>query len=128
MHRYDPNQSPNPRVWLALGESRRIGLVKHFHKRNGGYGESLDLHSVMHSIVETQLAEDVEAVQGAFARLMEDGMGRHDVIHAIGSVLAEQIYEMVRDEKSDIDVNEEYYERLSTLTKDSWYENYEDDE
>ena len=126
MRRYDPNQTPNPTEWLALDEGQRILLIERFHKQHGEYGESLKVHSIMHAVVEEQLAEKIEPVKDAFLRLRKDGLNRHDAIHAIGSVLAEYIWEMLKEDEVG-DVNEEYYDRLSQLTKRSWYAHYEDD-
>jgi hypothetical protein len=126
MSRYDPKESPNPAEWLALDEGHRILMIESFHKEYGEYGESLKMHSIMHAVIEAQLAQEIEAVKDAVLRLRKDGLSRHDAIHAIGSVLAEYILEMLKKDESG-DVNEEYFDRLSQLTKRSWYAHYEDD-
>ena len=126
MRRYDPIKTPNPTEWLALDEGQRILMIERFHEQHGRYGESLKMHSIMHAVVEAQLAEKIEPVEDAFLRLRKDGLNRHDAIHAIGSILAEYIWEMLKKDEIG-DVNEEYFDRLSQLTKKSWHAHYEDD-
>jgi len=84
------------------------------------------MHSIMHSVVESQLAEETEPVKDALLRLRKDGLDRHDAIHAIGSVLAEYIWEIMNKDEGGA-VNEEYFDRLSQLTKRSWHARYDDD-
>jgi hypothetical protein len=63
MRKYDPDKAPNPREWLALDEQERMNLVKRYHRREGDYGESLELHTAFHTVVETQLAEKPRETQ-----------------------------------------------------------------
>jgi len=126
MHRYDPKNVPNPTEWLALDEDQRTLMIERYHQQRGEYGESIEVHSIMHSVVESQLAEETEPVKDALLRLRKDGLNRHDAIHAIGSVLAEYIWEMMNKDAAGA-VNEEYFDRLSQLTKKSWYARYADD-
>jgi len=125
MRRYDPKNTPDPTEWLALDEDQRTSMVERFHKRRGEYGESLKMHSIMHALVETQLAEEAEPVKDAFLRLRQDGLNRHDTIHAIGSVLAEYVWEILSEDGVTA-ANEEYFDRLSQLTKKSWHARYAD--
>jgi len=125
MRRYDPENSPNSTEWLALDEDQRLLMIERYHQQRGEYGESLQMHSIMHSVVESQLAEETEPVKDALLRLRKDGLSRHDAIHAVGSVLAEYIWEMMNKDEVEA-VNEEYFDRLSQLTKRSWRERYDD--
>jgi hypothetical protein len=51
-------------------------------------GQSIRAHAANHVIVENQLAMgDATVVPATLARLMQEGLDRHDAIHAIGSVL-----------------------------------------
>jgi hypothetical protein len=54
-------------------------------------------HAIAHTIVESQLATgEVAGVPATLARLMrEEGLDRHDAVHAIGSVLMGLIFNMV---------------------------------
>ena len=127
MRRYDPNLPLIGKAWLTLSEMDRIRLVERFHKKHGEYGESLRLHATIHVIVETQLAEQIGAVEAACARLEAEGLTRHEAIHAIGSVLADHIWGGCREAKSGTDSYEQYFARLADLTKDSWHEQYGSD-
>ena len=127
MRKYDPDKAPNPREWLALDEQQRMDPVERYHQREGGYGESLNLHTVFHTVVETQLAEKHAPVKAAYLRLRKGGVNRHEAIHAIGSVLAEHVWEVgMNEDKLRPDPNEAYLAALDELTVESWHEAYRD--
>ena len=79
------------------------------------------LHAVVHVVVEDQLALKEEMVVKTLVRLQSEGLNRHDALHAIGSVLAENLYELMQEEQ---DVTGEryrrYLERLQRLTAQNW--------
>jgi DNA-binding MarR family transcriptional regulator len=52
-------------------------------------------------------------------RLMEEGLDRHEAVHAIGLVLSEQLFAALREE-GDADINKQYVEKLNRLTAESW--------
>jgi hypothetical protein len=119
---YDPSESPAPDQWLALSELERIDLVEDFHRLAGDYGESLRLHSSVHAVIENQLAlgQPIEASE-ALSRLRHDGIARHDAIHAIGSVLAEHLFPILKAPDNPPDFNQQAYVRgLGKLTSVSW--------
>lgn len=93
MTAYDPEVAPEPVVWLGLDEQLRIVLAENFHNRANIELPNVRLHAAFHVIVENQLAEGAESTVQAVARLIAEGISRHSAIHAVGSVLAEQIYE-----------------------------------
>ena len=67
------------------------------------------LHVTIHQIVENQLAaKDLPVVHETLERLMRSGLSRHVAIHAIGSVLCEEIWEIL---DQDHPFDEERYER-----------------
>ncbi len=120
MHEYNPAKTPRAQEWLALDEVTRLSLISDFHKRHGDFGESLEAHAGVHAVVETQLAMDVPNVRDALGRLRKSGLNRHDAVHAIGSVFAEHMFELMSDADSDLDeANERYYGRLKALSADS---------
>ncbi len=45
-----------------------------------------NVHSVLHVIVENQLAMNAEPVPATIARLTRQGLSRHEAIHATGAV------------------------------------------
>jgi hypothetical protein len=51
--------------------------------------------------VENQLAEGLASVIRAMARLRNEGLSRHDALHAIGSVLVEHLSEMAKLKTND---------------------------
>ncbi len=121
MHQYNPAKSPGPEEWLALDELTRLDLISQFHEDHGEFGESMDAHAGIHAVVETQLAMDVPNARSALGRLRRSGLTRHDAIHAIGSVLAEHMNEVVTNpDVSSDEANSRYYERLRTFTREDW--------
>ena len=71
-----------------MDEAERIRLVEHYHRTARIKLPSVKAHSTFHVIVENQLAENVEPVVRAMNRLTNEGLTRHDALHAIASVLA----------------------------------------
>jgi hypothetical protein len=55
------------------------------------------MHALMHVIVENQLAGgDPPEVRATLERLSRAGVARHDAIHALGSVVAEAIFNILK--------------------------------
>jgi hypothetical protein len=119
---YDPERDPVADEWLALSELQRIDLVAEAHRLLGGFGESLLAHSAIHAVVETQLAQGQPAeVQATLSRLRRGGVKRHDAIHAIGSVLAEHLSQVLHaiDDPPEFD-EESYIRGLANLSARQW--------
>jgi hypothetical protein len=72
----------------------------------------------MHVTVENQLAEHHPAATDAMNRLVADGLRRHDALHAIGSVLAEELFVMPKFKR--VHDPEVYSRRLPSLTAAAW--------
>jgi hypothetical protein len=121
---YDPLTEPNPREWLAMDEQQRIDLVLAYHRDAGLGGPRDKAHAVFHVIVENQIADDTLPVRRTAQRLMSEGLDRHDAIHAIGSVLAGNIHDRLREADSgselDEDASETYFAELEALTCEAW--------
>jgi len=118
--RYNADKAPDPEEWLELDESERIDAVMTYHRRNRlSVGQSARAHAATHVIVENQAAMgDATAVPATLARLMREGLERHDAIHAIGSVLMGIVFDMSTKHR---DFNaEEYSRELAALTAKSW--------
>ena len=121
MQRYDPLEAPNPEEWLGLDEQERVDLVRDCHRRAGIQLPNEKLHATLHAIVEAQIALGEETPAGRIAqRLISEGLDRHEAIHAIGMVLAEHIYDVLRTTKSDKGPNAPYYAALERLTAEDW--------
>ncbi|HYC47399.1 MAG TPA: hypothetical protein VED01_18140 [Burkholderiales bacterium] len=118
MRRYDPSQAPDPREWLALDEQERMLLVEQHHQRARIKVPDLTAHSIIHAVVENQLAQNDEPVVRALVRLTKQGLSRHDAIHAIGSVVTTQIFDALQS-KQPVQ-RDAYYAEIETLTADKW--------
>jgi len=77
------------------------------------------LHVTIHHTVENQLAaKDPPVVHETLERLMRSGLSRHEAIHAIGSVLCVEIWEILDQDRP---FDEERYERgLQQLNAREW--------
>ena len=121
MKRYDPNQAPKPKAWLALDESERICLVERYHRQAG-----IDLphergHAMFHAVIKTQLAlADPAAAPRALQRLRQQGLTRHEALHAIGAVLARHIGNVLQPGGETGDARGRYVADLEGLSADSW--------
>jgi hypothetical protein len=119
MNRYDPDQPPNSEEWLALDEQLRIGLVEKYHRQERVQLPNVTVHAALHAIVENQLAENLEPAARAMARLTTEGLDRHEAVHAIASVVAEHIHDLL-NAKEDANSSKAVYaaavERLNAAT------------
>ena len=121
MQSYNPSMTPNPRDWLSMDEAERVELISQYHEEKGEYGESLAAHAAIHCAVETQIAMKTSEVCNALGRLLDQGLHRHDAIHAIGSILAEHMNDLLSGKEEDTDdPNEKYYDRLSRFNASDW--------
>jgi hypothetical protein len=121
MKRYDPLQTPDPEVWLSLDEAERLRLVSDYHRRVKPRPPRIDAHAAFHVIVENQIALDEEyPVRDTADRLIAEGLDRHDAIHAIGSVLAQNLYNSLQDPAPGANPNETYLAALAQLTAVGW--------
>src|SRR5262245_58062289 len=121
MKPYDPDTSPTPTEWLQTDEGERIELVSAYHRRKKVKLPNSRLHAVVHVVVENQIALGEETVVNTLARLRAEGLSRHDALHAIGSVLAENMYELMQEDPGATDEPyRRYLERLQRLTAENW--------
>ena len=122
MNRYNADHAPDPRDWLALDEQIRIDLAEEHHRRERTKLPNLKAHAVFHAIVENQLAERLEPVVRAMARLRAEGLSRHDAVHAIASVVAEHIHHLFNDEVDADNAQAIYNAAVERLTAKGWRE------
>jgi hypothetical protein len=123
MNRYDPSQAPDPAAWLELDEQERLDRVERYHRRARIDLPNCTIHATIHVAVENQLAADDEPAVRALARLMKEGLSRHDAVHAIGSLVAEQIYDLLKLKDSSEALRARYYAALERLNAAQWREN-----
>ena len=126
---YDPFVEPDPDQWLALDEQERIDAVADYHRRAGIHVARAELHATFHAIVESQIADAVLPVRSTVERLMAEGLDRHEAIHAVGSVLAGHMNDLMTRFKagdatsktrSSEDPNVAYFAQLEALTAEQW--------
>jgi hypothetical protein len=118
---YNPYRTPDPDEWLALPDDERIALVLTYHEDVKASVPKPTLHATIHTVVENQIALGKETpVAATLARLMRDGLDRHDAVHAMGSVLIKHFERLRSDEITEADPNRAYYRDLARLTAESW--------
>lgn len=126
---YDPFAEPDPDQWLALDEKERIDLVMAYHRRAGIRLPRAKTHAMFHVIVESQIADAELPVRGTVERLMAEGLDRHQAIHAVGSVLAAHMYDLMHNfeeagakpgKGSGEHPNLAYFAELEALTAEQW--------
>ena len=120
MNDYDPDNSQDPEEWLSIDEGERVYLVTQYHKQSDepipedGWG----LHATFHCLVENQIAQDLDSVRETVAKLVRQGLSRHEAIHAIASLLGDDIFSILKN-KTPFD-EKRYRRRLHKLTAKRW--------
>jgi hypothetical protein len=119
---YDPNQSPDPEEWLQLDEQTRIAQAEKYHKKFGIRLPNTKAHATFHAIVENQIALNEEAVVRAVERLTQQGLNRHDTIHAIAWVLSQHLVDITKEDNEDSKevVNARYFAEVERLSAEDW--------
>ena len=119
--RYDPAQAPDPKGWLSMDEAERIELILKFHRHAKERLPSPRLHAMLHVIVENQVAlGDEIPVRRTIERLQSEGLNRHDAVHAVGSVLAKQVFDLMNENRSEADLDFDYAAELEALSAERW--------
>ena len=120
MH-YEANEQPHSQIWLELDESERIDAVMDYHRRTRVKLENSELHAIAHVVVENQVAlGEVTSVPATLARLMDEGLDRHEAIHAIASILMSIVSDIARKADDGSDINAKYGRELGKLTAAGW--------
>ena len=126
MTKYDPEVDQPADRWLSTGEADRIAAVEAYHRHQRIHSPRPTLHATVHTIVENQLVLGEQVVIEALARLRSEGLTRHEAVHAIGMVLAEQIYDVLKDQGAvTSDLNKPYLDRVGELTAEQWRQHRE---
>ena len=118
MEEYNPGCAPEPESWLELDEQERIGLVETYHRAAHSKIPNVTAHAALHAIVENQIALNLEPVVRAMDRLGKEGLTRHDAVHAIGSVVAEHLFDILKTNQNDDAATSQarYYAAVERLT------------
>ena len=120
MDTYAPEIAPPRSELLALDEHERLLLVEQYRARARITLPNALLHAVMHTSFENQLAESVPEVVAVMERLQREGLGRHDALHAIGSVLAPYLAELLQTSPPVGDAHAPYFAAHQELTAVRW--------
>lgn len=127
MKHYDPNKPIDPKAWLEMDEAERSLLVEQYHRKKRIKLPNAVLHATVHVVVENQIAlGDEIPVEKTLHRLMREGLDRHDAVHAIGSVLAEHMYNLLQREGESADMNAKYFAQLEELDAQEWLRSFEE--
>lgn len=129
MRTYDPSQAPDPQEWSALTEDQQLRLVRRYHDQETESPEDVneELHAICHVTIENQVAlGDETPVADTLDRLVDEGLTRHDAIHAIAGVFMEHLWKRQKtlDEgratPGGSTLSEDYFEDVKTLTAQQW--------
>jgi hypothetical protein len=119
--RYHADRQPDSDAWLALDEEERIDIVMAYHRQKRVKLENAKVHAVAHVIVENQIAlGNPPLVAATMVRLMDEGLDRHDAIHAVGSVILGAVFDALRQPDKEQDLGAQYNRELAMLTAASW--------
>ncbi len=122
MDHYDPSKKINSEQWLSIDEGARQQLVEEFHESldDNPAQSSLKAHSAMHVTVENQLAGgEAPKVNQTLTKLMQQGLDRHEAIHAIAAVLGKELFSMMQKNSSEFSLKN-YSRKLEKLTAKRW--------
>jgi len=125
MASYDPNVRPASTEWLELDELDQVDLVTAYHTHERIAVSHLQMHALLHVVVENQLAEGIDVAGEAMERLMAEGLDRHEAIHAIGSVLLKHLQNLMQDDAVGPQPHERYFQDLRALTVSTWNKEFE---
>jgi|SRR5215813_5133949 len=129
MKSYDPDKQIDPEEWMALDDDERGYLVENYHTKKRFKMPNLKLHAIIHVVVENQIAlGDAVPAKRALARLMRQGLSRHNAVHAIGSVLASHIFDLMKHGPVSADPSADYSRQLEKLNAEDWLNSLDESE
>ena len=73
----------------------------------------------MHVVVENQLAMGFEPVSATIAKLVRQGLCRHEAIHAVAAIICGDSYNLIKGVTQSWDPRR-YRRRLEKLTAKRW--------
>ncbi|MBO9494277.1 hypothetical protein J7438_09290 [Thalassotalea sp. G20_0] len=121
MKYYNPDKPLNVSEWLVLDDEQRKILVSNFHESIEEFQDdgALTMHSYMHVVVENQIAKNVDLVSETVTKLVRQGLSRHEALHAISAIIVEDIFDMLKDTKSEFCLKK-YRRKLEKITAKRW--------
>lgn len=120
---YDPDRAPDPEAWRAGNEMALVELVQAYHRAQQVPLANERVHAALHVMVENQVALGAQTpVADAVARLMDEGMSRHDAVHAIGAIVSKHMH---RATSTGVPISREaYFADVRAVTTDAWLAEY----
>ena len=122
MKYYNPDEPLNVNEWLVLDDEERKILVSKYHERiKEEFPDSgaFSMHSLIHVIVENQIATNVDFVPETVTRLVIQGLPRHEAIHAISAIIMEDIYGMLKGTTKEFSPKK-YRRKLEKISAKRW--------
>lgn len=121
METYNPDEEIDAAAWLSLNENERIELVRQFHLLSDQdvSEDNILPHSAIHVVVENQLAMGVEPVPETIARLIRQGLDRNEAVHAIGAIIAGDIFDILKGNVQEYSLVK-YRRKLEKITAKRW--------
>lgn len=118
---YDPLIPPDPAEWQALPETSQIAVVLDYHRTADIELPNPAVHAVLHTVVESQIALGQKTpVAATMIRLQNEGLDRHEALHAVASVLVVHLQALMQGHRASGDPLAAYYHELYNLTARSW--------
>lgn len=118
---YKASKQPDGIAWLETDESILLSLIKAYHEpiEVDLTEDEQEIHAILHLVVENQIAEEEDMVIRTVEKLTRQGLSRHESIHAVAAVLAEDIYDLAQGNIEYFDMKK-YRRRLDKLTAKRW--------
>lgn len=95
-------------------------MVEAYHRKARVELPNVAMHAAIHAVVENQIVEGDEPVVRATSRLTSAGLSRHDAVHAVGSVLAEHMFDLFNGDSASANPMVDYDAAIERLTAESW--------
>jgi hypothetical protein len=106
----------------------RQSLVLDFHRRARVRLPNEIIHAAVHVVVENQIAAgDPLSTGRALARLTAGGLDRHEALHAIASVLTDQIHDILQGGKAGPFPQDDYAAAVDRLGVEDWFRRWHSD-
>ena len=125
---YNASEAPRPEEWLELDESLRLTLVERHHRHVDEphpVPDNSRMHALIHVAIENQIADNnPPEAAAAIDRLRNEGLTRHEALHAAGSVVAGAIWGIMQGKK-EVD-NKSMARQLAELTSEKWLDSTAD--
>jgi len=97
-----------------------------WHKKKRIKLPNVRAHAVFHAIVENQIAMGLEPTVRAISRLTNEGLSRHEALHAVAGIVAEYLYEASKTNDKDFTdtMQARYNAAVERLTGKQWLQDY----